>query len=124
MSSQPASKKVVHNLELKVPIEKCVSELADDKCFSEEHRQYYNTFTISPEQFIHESELFKDVFNDFNGNQEKFYTKFNKKPIDNFVLNNLNLPEFLSRLLCTELSTAYLDFLMNRKVDTLMKGQD
>ena len=115
VSSQPASKNVLHNLEFKVLIEKCVSKLADDKCFSEEHRQYYKNFTISPEQCIHVSELFKDVFNDFNGNQEKFYTKFYKISIDNFVFNNLNLPEFLSRLLCTELSTACLDFLMNRK---------
>ena len=112
MSTQPASKNVVHNLELNVLIEKCASKLAVDKCFSEEHR---NMFTISPGQCIHVSELFKDVFNDFNGNQEHFYTKFYKISIDNFVFNNVNLPEFLSRLLCTELSTACLDFLMNRK---------
>ena len=112
LSSQSASKPKIQNLELKVLIEKCVSKLAVDKCFSEDHRLYFKNFTISSEQCIPISELFKEVFNDF-GNQEKFYTKFYKISIDNFVFNNFNLPEFLSRLLCTELSNACLDVLMN-----------
>ena len=68
----------IHNLQLKIIIQKAANKLSEDKCFLINDRNLFSTFTITMGESLPIWEEFSSIFSNFKGNTEKFYSEFYK----------------------------------------------
>ena len=71
-TSNPA----IHNLQLKLIIEKAAKKLTSDTCYSCENREKFKNFEISTDESLEVWHSFNRIFENYNGNAERFYSQF------------------------------------------------
>ena len=97
----------IHNLQLKIIIEKAAKKLSEDKCFLVNDRNVFSTFNITTDESLPIWEEFSPLFLNFKGNTEKFYIEFYKFCLPEKHIFS-KLPRRLSALLCSEIATLCL----------------
>ncbi len=104
----------IHPLELRSAIRRAAQKLAIDECFPDDLRSIYNGFDISLEECIELNKVFSPIFNQFNGNAEKYFTNFYQLllPSTELCLTGLNNVE--TNLLLTELANICLAHLSGK----------
>ena len=106
----------IHNLRFKVLIEQAAIKLSNDKCFVK-FKDTFSNFKISTDESLEIWKTFVPIYNNFNGNAEKFYSDFYQMILPGTDIFT-SLPNKLSTLLGTDVANLSLEYLLVGHADS------